>query len=156
VRVSRSDASRGGASPDSAVSWIAGSCMAAGAVGGFAVGWLYGRDQATTTSAVPWYAVLGLVVGVVLGLLVSIGSIVVLVAIDERPWASAAPLRACLAAAGAAVPITVLVEVMSGFSVAPEALVFCVLISAVPAGIGTMLLDRRTGRRRQQDVRPAS
>jgi hypothetical protein len=155
VRVSRSDASRGVASPDSAVSWVAGSCMAAGALGGFAVGWLYGRDQATSTSEVPWYAAIGLVVGVVLGLLVSIGSIVVLVVIDEKPWA-AAPLRAGLAAAGAAVPITVLVGVMSGFSMAPEALVFCVLISAIPAGVATALLDRRTSRASRRNVQPAS
>jgi hypothetical protein len=130
--------------------------MAAGALGGFAVGWLYGRDQATSTSEVPWYAAIGLVVGVVLGLLVSIGSIVVLVVIDEKPWAAAAPLRAGLAAAGAAVPITVLVGVMSGFSVAPEALVFCILISAIPAGVATALLDRRTSRASRGDVQPAS
>jgi uncharacterized membrane protein YbhN (UPF0104 family) len=123
--------------------------MAAGAVGGFAVGWLYGRDQATTTSAVPWYAVIGLVVGVVLGLLVSIGSILVLVAIDRRPWASSAPLRAGLAAAGAAVPIMLLVEGMSGFSAAPEAVVFCVLLSATPAGVATVLVDRRASRARR-------
>lgn len=117
--------------------------MTSGAASGVAVGWLYGRDQATTTSEVPWFAAFGLVAGVVLGLLVSIGSILVLVAIDGRPWASAAPLRAGLAAAGAAVPITILVEVTSGFSAAPVALIFCALTSAVPAGIATVLLDRR-------------
>ena len=119
--------------------------MIAGAAGGFAVGWLYGRDQATTTGEVPWYGVIGLVVGVVVGLLVSIGSILVLVVIDGKPWASTTPLRAGLAAAGAAVPILVVVEVISGFSVAHEALIFCTLISAVPAGIATALLDRRAG-----------
>jgi hypothetical protein len=154
VTVSRDGVVRGGTDPDSALSWVAGACMAAGAVGGFVVGWLYGRDQATTTSAVPWYAVLGLVVGVVLGLLVSIGSILVLVAVDRRPWASGAPLRAGLAAAGAALPITLLVEGMSGFSAAPAAVVFCVLLSATPAGVATVLVGRRASRARR-DV-PAS
>jgi hypothetical protein len=36
--------------------------------------------------------------------------------------------------------------VLSGFSAAPEVLIFCVLIGAVPAGLTTLCLGRRTAR----------
>ncbi|MGI3786468.1 MAG: hypothetical protein ACRYG2_37470 [Janthinobacterium lividum] len=150
---SRGRARRGETDLDHAVFWVAGSCMVVGAAAGCLVGWLYGRDQASAPSDVPWYGAVGLVLGVVLGLLVSVGSILVLVAIDGRPWASAPLLRAVLVAAGAAVPITLLLEAPSGFSAAPEALAFCALVSALPAGIATVLLDRRTGRATGRTVR---
>ena len=149
----RSSGARVESDLDRAVVWLGGACVAAGAVGGFFVGWLYGRDQATSASSVPWYAVVGLLVGAVLGLFVSIGAIVVLVAVDGRRWAASRPLRAVLAGAGAALPGALLLEVPAGFAAAPEALVFCVAVAALPAGLATALLDRRTGR---PDARPVS
>lgn len=131
---------------DDAVVWLGGACGAVGAVGGCLVGWLYGRDEATEvtqTSSLVLSAGVGLVAGLVLGLVVATGAVLVLVALDGRTWASASPLRALLAAAGAAFPVTALLLLLSGLEASPGALAFCVAVSAVPAGLATLALDRR-------------
>lgn len=125
--------------------WLAGFCGSAGAAGGCFVGWLYGRDQATAMREVPWYGAAGLGVGVLLGLLVSIGPILALVAVDGRPWASATRC-AVLAAAAASVPIILVLLATSGFHMSSVALVFCAAVTALPAGIATICLNRRTNR----------
>lgn len=147
---------RGASDLDAAVVWVGGACTAVGAVAGLVVGWLYGRDDTEVTSDALWYAGVGLVAGAVLGLLVAIGAILVLVVINGRTWATGRPLRAILAAAGAAVPITLLLEVMSGFSVGALVLTFCVVVAGLPAGIATACLDGRACRAAPSRVDPTA
>jgi len=134
------------------VSWVGGFCGAAGGVAGFFIGYLYGRDQAIVMSNAPWYGLAGLVIGIIIGLLVSIGPVVVLAAFNERRWAQSTPVRALLAAVAAAVPIFGLAWA-SGATW--QILLLCAVVGALPAGIATIGLDRRTTRelaRRTQAV----
>ena len=135
---------------DDAVLWLCIACAAAGAVGGCFVGWEWGRDEATEatgTSELVLASGVGLLVGLVVGLAVGIGAVLVLVALDGRAWASASPLRAVLAAAGAAAPLTSLLFLLSGLEVSPSTLTFALTVSALPAALATLAVDRRAATR---------
>jgi len=120
---------------------MAACCGLAGAVSGCFVGWLYGRDQSLTAAGIPWYGVGGSVLGLLLGLLISLPPAVVLLALLGRGWASG-PVCVVLAALAAAVPITLFIVLASAFYPVPEVLLFCLTVTAVPAGVVTGWLTR--------------
>lgn len=120
--------------------WVGGGCAAAGAAGGFFVGFTYTLDQSDPALA-PFSGALGLLVGALLGLLNAIVPVVVLAVVQARPWAAATAVRATLAGVSAAVPVGAL-TLGSGGSL--PWLILCVVVLAAPAFVATLCLDWRT------------
>lgn len=121
---------------------MAACCGAAGAIGGVFVGWLYGRDQASHAAHIPWYGIGGLLLGAFFGLLISLAPAAVLILLRGRGWA-AAPVRIVLAALAAAAPLTLYMLAVSNFDPVGEVMVFCVFVTAVPAGLAAAWLAYR-------------
>jgi hypothetical protein len=125
--------------------WMCGLGALAGAFGGAFVGYLYGLDQALTAATVPWYAATGLVIGAAAGSLLSLAPAGVLVALRHRRWATA-PVRIALTALVGAAPLTLYQLLVSGFAMAGEVIVFCVVVTGAPAGLAAAWLAYRTRR----------
>lgn len=122
---------------------MAASCAAVAAGAGCFVGWLYGRDQATSAAEWRTYMVEGVVVGAVVGLVVGLLSAVLLVGLHRRAPIGA-PGRVALTAVAAAVGVGLVVVVLSGFAVVWSAILFCSLAAGVPvAAAGGWVSYRR-------------
>lgn len=134
------------------VTWLGGVCGSAAAAGGFFVGFAYALDQSDPAVA-PVSGVVGLLVGALLGLLNAVAPVVVLMAVNDRRWAAATPLRAVLAGLAAAAPVGA-VNLVSGAS--PAWLMLCAAVTAVPAAVATLCLDWRTRAKARRALVPTT
>jgi hypothetical protein len=140
------------------VAWACGLGAVAGALGGGFVGYLYGLDDAVTSSEVAIDAVAGLLLGTAVGAGSGLLPAALLVALQSRTWATT-PVRVVFAALLAAAPLSVLQLLASGSTVVPEALGFCALVTGAPAAVAAVVASRRSATSSaggRTDARPAS